>query len=74
LNDVQKKQLLIEIQRNFQINDDWIMLSQSIDALVFARSKKYEIFNINIIIDKLDNDHRVIIQKKVKKLKELFEI
>jgi hypothetical protein len=74
LNDVQKKQLLIEIQRNFQINDDWIMLSQSIDALVFARSKKFEILNINIIIDKLDNDHRVIIQKKVKKLKELFEI
>jgi hypothetical protein len=74
LNDVQKKQLLLEIQRNFQLNDDWIMLSQSIDALIFARSKKYEIINVNIIINNLDKDNRMIIQKKVKKLKELFKV
>ena len=74
LNSDQKNKLLLEIQRNFQLSDDWIMLTQSIDALVYARSKKMEIINISKIIDKLEQDNRRIIEKKVKKLKELFEI
>ncbi len=74
LNSDQKNQLLLEIQRNFQLSDDWIMLTQSIDALVYARSKKMEIINISKIIDKLEQDNRMIIEKKVNKLKELFKI
>jgi hypothetical protein len=74
LNSDQKNQLLLEIQRNFQLSDDWIMLTQSIDALVNARSKKMEIINISKIIDKLEQDNRMIIEKKVNKLKELFKI
>ena len=74
LNSDQKNKLLLEIQRNFQLSDDWIMLTQSIDALVYARSKKMEIINISKIIDKLEQDNRRIIEKKVNKLKELFKI
>ena len=74
LHDDQRNQLLVEIQRNFNLNDDWIMLAQSIDALVFSRSKKMNIVKVSNIIDKLEHDNRMIIQKKVKKLKELFEI
>lgn len=69
LNLDQRIRLLFEIQRNFQLSDDWIMLSQSIDALIFAKNKKFEISHMTAILDNLANDERKIIQKKLKKLK-----
>jgi hypothetical protein len=69
LNIDQRIQLLFEIQRNFQLSDDWIMLSQSIDALIFAKNKKFEISHMTTILDILASDERKIIQKKLKKLK-----
>jgi hypothetical protein len=69
LNLDQRIQLLFEIQRNFQLSDDWIMLSQSIDALIFAKNKKFEISHMTTILDILASDERKIIQKKLKKLK-----
>ena len=69
LNLDQRIKLLFEIQRNFQLNDDWIMLSQSIDALIFAKNKKFEISHMTRILDNLASDERKIIQKKLKKLK-----
>lgn len=69
LNLDQRIRLLFEIQRNFQLSDDWIMLSQSIDALIFAKNKKFEISHMTTILDNLANDERKIIQKKLKKLK-----
>ena len=69
LNLDQRIQLLFEIQRNFQLSDDWIMLSQSIDALIFAKNKKFEISHMTTILDNLARDERKIIQEKLKKLK-----
>jgi len=69
LNLDQRIQLLFEIQRNFQLSDDWIMLSQSIDALIFAKNKKFEIGHMTTILDNLASDERKIIQKRLKKLK-----
>ena len=69
LNLDQRIKLLFEIQRNFQLNDDWIMLSQSIDALIFAKNKKLEISHMTRILDNLASDERKIIQNKLKKLK-----
>ena len=69
LNIDQRIQLLFEIQRNFQLSDDWIMLSQSIDALIFAKNKKFEISHMTTILDNLARDERKIIKEKLKKLK-----
>jgi len=69
LNLDQRIQLLFEIQRNFQLSDDWIMLSQSIDALIFAKNKKFEISHMTMILDNLARDERKIIKEKLKKLK-----
>ena len=69
LNLDQRIQLLFEIQRNFQLSDDWIMLSQSIDALIFAKNKKFEIIYMTTILDNLARDERKIIKEKLKKLK-----
>lgn len=69
LNIDQRIQLLFEIQRNFQLSDDWIMLSQSIDALIFAKNKKFEISHMTTILDNLARDDRKIIKEKLKKLK-----
>ena len=69
LNIDQRIQLLFEIQRNFQLSDDWIMLSQSIDALIFAKNKKFEINHMTTILDNLARDERKIIKEKLKKLK-----
>ena len=69
LNLDQRIQLLFEIQRNFQLSDDWIMLSQSIDALILAKNKKLEISHMTRILDNLASDERKIIQNKLKKLK-----
>ena len=71
LNIDQRIQLLFEIQRNFQLSDDWIMLSQSIDALIFAKNKKFEIIHMTTILDNLARDERKIIKEKLKKLKLL---
>ena len=71
LNIDQRIQLLFEIQRNFQLSDDWIMLSQSIDALIFAKNKKFEIIYMTTILDNLARDERKIIKEKLKKLKLL---
>ena len=71
LNLDQRIQLLFEIQRNFQLSDDWIMLSQSIDALIFAKDKKFEISHMTTILDNLARDERKIIKEKLKKLKLL---
>lgn len=71
LNLDQRIQLLFEIQRNFQLSDDWIMLSQSIDALIFAKNKKFEIIYMTTILDNLARDERKIIKEKLKKLKLL---
>ena len=71
LNLDQRRQLLFEIQRNFQLSDDWIMLSQSIDALIFAKNKKFEIIYMTTILDNLARDERKIIKEKLKKLKLL---
>ena len=71
LNIDQRIQLLFEIQRNFQLSDDWIMLSQSIDALIFAKNKKFEISHMTTILDNLARDERKIIKEKLKKLKLL---
>ena len=71
LNLYQRIQLLFEIQRNFQLSDDWIMLSQSIDALIFAKNKKFEISHMTTILDNLARDERKIIKEKLKKLKLL---
>ena len=72
LNIDQRIQLLFEIQRNFQLSDDWIMLSQSIDALILAKNKKLEISHMTRILDNLARDKRKIIQEKLKKLKLLI--
>ena len=72
LNIDQRIQLLFEIQRNFQLSDDWIMLSQSIDALILAKNKKLEISHMTRILDNLARDERKIIQEKLKKLKLLI--
>ena len=69
LNLDQRIQLLFEIQRNFQLSDDWIMLSQSIDALIFAKNKKFAISHMTTILDNLARDERKIIKEKLKKLK-----
>ena len=71
LNIDQRIQLLFEIQRNFQLSDDWIMLSQSIDALIFAKNKKFEIIYMTTILDNLARDDRKIIKEKLNKLKLL---
>ena len=71
LNIDQRIQLLFEIQRNFQLSDDWIMISQSIDALIFAKNKKFEISHMTRILDNLARDERKIIKEKLKKLKLL---
>ena len=71
LNIDQRIQLLFEIQRNFQLSDDWIMLSQSIDALIFAKNKKFAISHMTTILDNLARDERKIIKEKLKKLKLL---
>lgn len=69
LNIDQRIQLLFEIQRNFQLSDDWIMLSQSIDALIFAKNKNFAISHMTTILDNLARDERKIIKEKLKKLK-----
>ncbi len=47
------------------------MLSQSIDALIFAKNKKFEISHMTTILDNLAKDERKIIKEKLKKLKLL---
>jgi len=72
LTPTQKVELLAEVKRNLLIGDDWIMLAQSLDTLIFAHKKGFSIQDVMSVIEALEIDHRKVIRNKIEKIKNLL--
>ena len=72
LNVEQREKLIEEIKRNLSISEDWIMLSQSLDALILAHKKGYDIRDIKSVVVRLSKDSRKVVRKKADKINMLL--
>jgi hypothetical protein len=73
LSAKQKDQLLIEIQKNLELGDDWIMLTQSMKALQKAIKQK-AILNISIqTLSRLKDHQSKVVKSQTIKLISLLK-
>jgi hypothetical protein len=73
LSAKQKDQLLIEIQKNLELGDDWIMLSQSMKALQKAIKQK-AFLNISIqTLSRLKDHQSKVVKSQAIKLISLLK-
>jgi hypothetical protein len=69
----QKTQLINEIQRNLELGDDWIMLTQSMKALQKAIKQK-AILNISIqTVSRLKDHQSKVVKSQTIKLISLLK-
>ncbi len=73
LTDEDKHSLVNAISRNLTIGNDWIMLAQSMDALVFAKKKGLTIPNLLKELKVLSKDSRKVVKNKAIALLKLME-
>ena len=64
LSHEQKLHLISSISRNLTLGKDWIMLAQSMDALIFAKKKGLLIPRLSKELNVLSNDSRKVVKNK----------
>lgn len=68
LSNEQKSKLIDAIARNLSVGNDWIMLVQSMDALLIAIQKGHPTPVINKEVTKLAKDSRKVVKSKAEAL------
>lgn len=69
----EQEALLVEVKNNLELTTDWIAITQSLETLLYAQKKGYEIRDIKPSLDKLGDDKRKAVLSKVKKVQEALE-
>ena len=69
----QQRQLLFEIQRNLELNNDWIMLTQSLKALQKAIKNGNRVIIANPTIESLKNHSSKVVKTNALKLIALLK-
>jgi hypothetical protein len=73
LSDDEKFQFIQSISRNLTLGNDWIMLVQSMDALIFAKKKGHPIPSFSKALDVLSKDARKVVKNKAVALLKSLE-
>jgi len=73
LSSVQKEQCMNIIVHNLEISNDWILLTQSMDAIIFALRKGKEVHIPQSVLNTLEKDDRKVVKNKYLNLAKLIK-
>jgi hypothetical protein len=73
LSDDEKFQFIQSISRNLTLGNDWIMLVQSMDALIFAKKKGHLLPSLSKALDVFSKDARKVVNSKAVALLNILD-